>query len=281
MDAMKTGEFLAALRRSHGYTQQQVAELLNLSNKTISKWESGGGFPDVTVLPALAELYGVTADDILAGGRLRHKEEQSTSARHNYLLSRVKQRLRICEVIALAIALLTVFGEALSFTQRFLFGYGPYFYLPFVFYALALLSLAIGGILAHYGLQATADICSAEEIAETRLSFIRQLFSISAFVCYSAYIGANYKLPIVLLPLALLILAVWFFLQRRYGRIFSGGSAVCFLIASICMALQTIPSLFTLFHWQLDFAFPSHLLCPIGIPLMGITVLLQLLPRKQ
>ena len=42
MDTKKTGEFLAAMRKSKGYTQQAVAEWLNLSNKTVSKWESGG-----------------------------------------------------------------------------------------------------------------------------------------------------------------------------------------------------------------------------------------------
>lgn len=67
MDAAKIGDFLSALRKAQGYTQQEVAEKLNLSNKTISKWENGGGLPDITVLPALAELYGVTVDEILAG----------------------------------------------------------------------------------------------------------------------------------------------------------------------------------------------------------------------
>ena len=71
MDAQKTGTYLAMLRKTRGMTQQEVADQLGVSNKTVSKWESGGGFPDITVLPALAELYGVTADDILAGERSR------------------------------------------------------------------------------------------------------------------------------------------------------------------------------------------------------------------
>ena len=61
MDTMKTGSYLAALRKDAGMTQQEVADRLGVSNKTISKWESGGGFPDIAILPALAELYGVTA----------------------------------------------------------------------------------------------------------------------------------------------------------------------------------------------------------------------------
>ena len=71
MDTIKTGSYLAALRKNAGMTQQEVADRLSISNKTISKWESGGGFPDIAILPALAELYGVTADDILAGETVR------------------------------------------------------------------------------------------------------------------------------------------------------------------------------------------------------------------
>lgn len=67
MDAVKTGAYLASLRRAQGKTQQEIADALHVSNKTVSKWESGGGWPEITVLPALAALYGVTADEILAG----------------------------------------------------------------------------------------------------------------------------------------------------------------------------------------------------------------------
>ena len=63
------GEFLATLRRAHGYTQQEVADRLSVSNRTVSAWERGAAMPDILLLPALAELYGVTADEILAGER--------------------------------------------------------------------------------------------------------------------------------------------------------------------------------------------------------------------
>lgn len=91
LNAERTGAFLAALRKSRGCTQQEAAELLNVSNKTISKWESGGGFPEIGVLPALAELYGVTVDEILAGRRLQQESPelpQKQEARKNRLLHR-------------------------------------------------------------------------------------------------------------------------------------------------------------------------------------------------
>ena len=67
MNMEKTGAYLASLRKGRDMTQQQVADILGVSNKTVSKWESGAGLPDIAALPSLAALYGVTADDILAG----------------------------------------------------------------------------------------------------------------------------------------------------------------------------------------------------------------------
>lgn len=76
MDAKKIGAFIAALRKSAGYTQQEVAGRLGLTDKTVSKWETGGGLPDITILPTLAELFGVTADELLAGERLTAHERE-------------------------------------------------------------------------------------------------------------------------------------------------------------------------------------------------------------
>ena len=63
------GEFLATLRRANGFTQQEVADRLGISNRTLSAWERGTAMPDILLLPALADLYGVTTDEILRGER--------------------------------------------------------------------------------------------------------------------------------------------------------------------------------------------------------------------
>ena len=112
MDAAKTGGYLAMLRKTKGLTQQEAAEQLGVSNKTVSKWESGGGFPDITVLPALAELYGVTADDILAGetlGERRGLLKEETQARKKRLLLRLRTRFDVCFVLSLALAAVAFF----------------------------------------------------------------------------------------------------------------------------------------------------------------------------
>lgn len=110
MDAVKTGAYLAMLRKARGATQQEIAEQLGISNKTVSKWESGGGLPDITVLPALAALYGVSADDILAGETLTDRRRgvlaEETAARRKRLLARLRMRFDICFVMTLALAVL-------------------------------------------------------------------------------------------------------------------------------------------------------------------------------
>lgn len=90
MDTNKTGAYLAMLRKARGMTQEAAAELLGVSNKTVSKWETGGGFPEITVLPALAELYGVTTDDILAGETRRREGPPETAAMKRRLMSRLR-----------------------------------------------------------------------------------------------------------------------------------------------------------------------------------------------
>lgn len=80
MDNVKTGKLIAELRKQKGFTQQQLADQLNLSNKTISKWESGVGSPDVANLPVLADALGVTVDELLRGEvALRTEAETSDS----------------------------------------------------------------------------------------------------------------------------------------------------------------------------------------------------------
>ena len=61
----KIADNLIRFRKAAGYTQAELAEKINYSDKSVSKWESGNGIPDVYTLLQLAELYGVTLDDFV------------------------------------------------------------------------------------------------------------------------------------------------------------------------------------------------------------------------
>ena len=70
MDMIKTGHFLAELRKEHSLTQEQLGEELGVTNKTVSRWETGTYMPPVEMLQLLSVKYGVTINEILSGERL-------------------------------------------------------------------------------------------------------------------------------------------------------------------------------------------------------------------
>ena len=67
MDQIRSGRLIAEERKKKGYTQRQLAEKLNISDKTISKWECGNGFPEVSLLLPLCDELGITVNDLLSG----------------------------------------------------------------------------------------------------------------------------------------------------------------------------------------------------------------------
>ena len=69
MDATKIGTFIAAERRAKGWTQRQLAGELQLTDKAVSRWETGKGLPDVSLLLPLAAALGVSVGELLAGQR--------------------------------------------------------------------------------------------------------------------------------------------------------------------------------------------------------------------
>lgn len=81
MDQIKTGNFLVSLRKEKNITQQQLADILQVSVKAVSKWECGEGYPSLQSLKDLSDFYGVTVDEIINGERNKTeaKEPVNTS----------------------------------------------------------------------------------------------------------------------------------------------------------------------------------------------------------
>ena len=69
MDTKKIGIFLKELRNKKGMTQEQLGEMVGVSNKTISRWETGNYMPPVDCLNMLSDIYNISINEILAGER--------------------------------------------------------------------------------------------------------------------------------------------------------------------------------------------------------------------
>ena len=67
MNAQKTGLLIYEMRTRKNLTQKELAEKCNVTDKAVSKWERGEGCPDVTVLPKLAEIFGIEVESLMKG----------------------------------------------------------------------------------------------------------------------------------------------------------------------------------------------------------------------
>ena len=84
MDQIKIGRFVAETRKQRNLTQRQLADLLSISDKTVSKWECGKGLPEVSLMLPLCEILGITVNDLLSGQRVP-TEDYQTKAEENMM----------------------------------------------------------------------------------------------------------------------------------------------------------------------------------------------------
>ena len=86
MDSSKVGHLILRLRREKGFTQKELADRMNLSDRTISKWERGHGCPDISLLPELSSLLGVNIEHILEGELASNDFVGGNMKRSNYFV---------------------------------------------------------------------------------------------------------------------------------------------------------------------------------------------------
>ena len=84
MDLNKNGKLLCDLRKAKGMTQKEVADILGVVPKTVSKWETGHGFPDVSTVSALADILGVSEKTILSGDLEQNLESANNMKRTKF-----------------------------------------------------------------------------------------------------------------------------------------------------------------------------------------------------
>ena len=94
MDQIKSGRFIAEERKSKHLTQKQLAEILGISDKTVSKWECGNGFPEVSLLLPLCGELGITVNELLSGERLEETDYKEKAEENMMNLVREAQESR-------------------------------------------------------------------------------------------------------------------------------------------------------------------------------------------
>lgn len=117
MEKKSIGKFIALLRKANGYTQEELASLLNVSNKTISSWENDNSSPDLSLIVVLADIFHVSCDELLRGEKDSSSNEifsKKSEKIKTYLYSSLLTNFRNAQIISLALlgvgVLLSIIG---------------------------------------------------------------------------------------------------------------------------------------------------------------------------
>lgn len=110
MNQEAIGKFIAACRKEKGLTQVQLSEKLNITNRAVSKWETGKSCPDASIMLKLWDIFGITVNELLSGERITMENYQRKAEENLIALQfkkdKAQKSLIRTEIIWLAMALL-------------------------------------------------------------------------------------------------------------------------------------------------------------------------------
>ncbi len=109
MDQITTGKFIAERRKARGLTQRELADLLNISDKTVSKWERGTGLPEVSLMLPLCRELDISVNELLSGKKLSDSEYKQ-NAEDNILsfIQKEKEKTKFQTIIAVIVVTVTL-----------------------------------------------------------------------------------------------------------------------------------------------------------------------------
>lgn len=170
MDAQKTGRFICKLRKENNLTQAALAEKLNISNRTISKWENGDGMPDISILPSLAETLKVSVDELLAGEKNKARADikvEEIASKDN-----LDNIFLLCYISSLFIGIFAaLLGGITEIYSIWAFNILFYTHWEIIFVAVSLFAVILSGLIFSIG---SVRLCVSYTKAEVKRKISRK-----------------------------------------------------------------------------------------------------------
>ena len=116
MNQEVTGKFIQQCRKEKGLTQMQLAEQLNITNRAVSKWETGKSMPDASIMMELCEILGITVNELFCGEHVKEEEYQTKAELNLVQLFDQKKNRVLLAVISIMASLLQASGLIVTLT---------------------------------------------------------------------------------------------------------------------------------------------------------------------
>ena len=123
MDQIKIGKFIAERRKQGGLTQMQLAELLGITDRAVSKWETGKSLPDASIMLQLCEILHITVNDLLTGEVT--KVENYNRELENKLIEMVREKEEKDRQLLTLELVIGIFSLIILFTPIFIAAFAP------------------------------------------------------------------------------------------------------------------------------------------------------------
>lgn len=196
MEKKTIGKFIAVLRKANGMTQKELGEKLFVSDKTVSRWERDECEPELSLIPAIAEIFGITADELLRGERNANGVEppQAKAKSDRQFSAMLRGRMRRYRNLSVISVALTVLGLLAAAICNLEFSRGNLaFCVSLAFFALS--------ALCQYAFLSSARMedDGEEEHAQKLAQFNGQVRKIALVVCGITAACVAFCLPLVTL----------------------------------------------------------------------------------
>lgn len=142
MDQIMIGRFIAEERKRKGYTQKILSEKLGISDKTISKWERGNGFPEVSLLIPLCSELDITVNELLSGERVSEEQYRKKAEENMVNLVKEAQENKKKIILSVMVGILTIIAAVPLFIVAGMFDMSTGVRITFI--AIGLVVVVIG-----------------------------------------------------------------------------------------------------------------------------------------
>ena len=234
MERKSIGAFISALRKSNGMTQKELAEKLCVSDKAVSRWERDESAPDLYLIPVIAEIFGVTSDELLLGKRIikndgDEKDEPNIKSEKiiKNLAASAKTKFFNKSVICFMIS---VIGFILELILNFaVFRMDLAFFISLIFFAVSAAMAAVFSINAMQSLN--FDDVKNDNIEKTKRYIARKTES----VIFASFILTAFSLPLIIFKDSYNV-----YVKLNFSSWFFAGIIFSLIAAVICVISHSV-----------------------------------------
>lgn len=226
MEKKSIGTFIAELRKTSGMTQKELAEMLNVSDKTISHWECNQSSPDLSLIPVIAEIFSIGSDELLSGER-NYNNNKSVQIKKNgekqlnFLLNKNLTALKIKALFCFAVSFVgLIAGTIMNYEkERSMIGFLACGAFSVIAFALTMINdimykASLKGIKSEI-----SENCAREYRAKGNSVTARLSYFVITILCFSVSLINWYDLKEII----------------SFGFFYAGIAAVVFLVIDIVL----------------------------------------------